>query len=37
MRVMLSIAPGHNTDVTGDPNGVKKFAAYAALVARTFP
>src|SRR3954469_16354496 len=37
MRVILGIQPGHNTDVTGDPNGVKKFAAYMALVARTFP
>jgi hypothetical protein len=37
LRVLLSIEPGHNTDVTGDPNGVEKFAAYTALVARTFP
>jgi hypothetical protein len=37
LRVLLSIAPGHSTDVTGDPNGVKKFAAYTALVARAFP
>src|SRR5262249_46171963 len=37
LRVLLSIAPGHSTDVTGDPNGVAKFAAYTALVARTFP
>ena len=34
---MLWIQPGHSTDVTGDPNGVKKFAAYTALVARAFP
>src|SRR3954469_14798271 len=37
MRVIVGIQPGHSTDVTGDPNGVKKFAAYAALVAKTFP
>jgi hypothetical protein len=37
VRVMLSISPGHNTDVTGEPNGVRKFAAYTALVARAFP
>jgi len=37
IRVMLSIAPAHSTEVTGDPNGVKNYAAYAALVARTFP
>jgi hypothetical protein len=37
MRVILGVQPGHNTDVTGDPNGVKKFAGYMALVARTFP
>jgi hypothetical protein len=37
LRVLLSIAPGHNTDVTGDPNGARKFAAYTALVARAFP
>ena len=37
LRVILSISPGHNTDVTRDPNGVKKFAAYTALVARAFP
>jgi hypothetical protein len=37
IRVMLSIAPAHNNEVTGDPNGVKDYAAYAALVARTFP
>jgi hypothetical protein len=37
LRVVLSISPGHNTDVTGDPNGVRKFAAYTALVARAFP
>src|SRR3954452_18150140 len=37
MRVIVGIQPVHSTDVTGDPNGVKKFAAYAALVAKTFP
>ena len=37
LRVILSISPAHNTDVTRDPNGVKKFAAYTALVARAFP
>jgi hypothetical protein len=37
MLVLLSITPGHSTDVTSDPNGVKKFAAYTALVARAFP
>ena len=37
LRVMLSIAPAHSADVTSDPNGTRKFAAYAALVARTFP
>ncbi|MFL6005239.1 MAG: hypothetical protein ACJ744_03210 [Gaiellaceae bacterium] len=37
MRVILGIQPGHSTDVTGDPNGVKKFAAYTALVAKAFP
>ena len=37
VRVLLSIAPGHATDVTADKNGVKKFAAYTALVARAFP
>jgi hypothetical protein len=37
MRVIVGIQPGHSTDVTGDRNGVKKFAAYAALVAKTFP
>ena len=37
LRVLLSIQPGHNTDVTGDPNGTKKFAAYTALVAKAFP
>jgi hypothetical protein len=37
LRVLLSIVPGHNTDVTRDPNGVEIFAAYTALVARTFP
>jgi hypothetical protein len=37
LRVMLGIQPGHNTDVTGDRNGVRKFAAYTALVARAFP
>src|SRR6266511_729747 len=37
VRVMLSIAPGHSTDVTGEPNGVRKFAAYTAIVARAFP
>ena len=37
LRVMLGIAPGHSTDVTGDPQGVRKFAAYTALVARAFP
>jgi hypothetical protein len=37
VHVMLSIAPGHATDVTSDPNGVQNFANYTALVARTFP
>jgi hypothetical protein len=37
LRVMVGIQPGHNTDVTGDPNGTKKFAAYTALVAKKFP
>ena len=37
LLVLLSISPGHSTDVTRDPNGVKKFAAYTALVARAFP
>lgn len=37
VRVILGISPGHATDVTGDKNGVKKFAAYTALVARAFP
>ena len=37
VRVLLSIAPGHSTDVTGVPGGVQKFAAYTALVARAFP
>ena len=37
LRVMLGIQPGHSTDVTGDPNGTRRFAAYTALVARTFP
>jgi len=37
LRILLSIAPGHSTDVTGEPNGVRKFAAYTALVARAFP
>ena len=37
IRVILSIQPGHNTDVTSDPNGVRKFAAYTALVAKAFP
>src|SRR3954462_13704194 len=37
MRVIVGIQPGHSTDVTGDPNGVKKFAAYTALVAKAFP
>jgi hypothetical protein len=37
LRVLLSIAPGHSTDVTSDPNGVRNFAAYTALVARAFP
>jgi hypothetical protein len=36
-RVLLSISPGHSTDVTSDPNGAKRFAAYAALVAKAFP
>src|SRR5205814_1304402 len=37
VRVLLSIAPGHNTDVTGEPNGVRKFATYTTLVAKAFP
>ncbi len=37
VRVILSISPGHSSDVTGEPNGVRKFAGYTALVARTFP
>jgi hypothetical protein len=37
MLVLLSISPAHSTDVTSDPKGVKKFAAYTALVARSFP
>jgi hypothetical protein len=37
VHVMLSVAPGHSTDVTGDPNGVQRFANYVALVARAFP
>jgi hypothetical protein len=37
MLVLLSITPGHSTDVTSDPNGVRKFTAYTALVARAFP
>lgn len=37
LRIILSISPGHSTDVTGDANGAKKFAAYTALVARRFP
>ena len=37
VRVILSIQPEHNTDVTGDKNGVKKFATYTALVAKAFP
>jgi len=37
VRVLLSIAPGHSTDVTGVPGGTQKFAAYTALVARAFP
>jgi hypothetical protein len=37
IRVMLSIAPAHNTEVTYDLNGVKNYASYAALVARAFP
>src|SRR5262245_24960939 len=37
IRVMLSIAPAHNTEVTYDPNGFKSYASYAALVAHAFP
>jgi hypothetical protein len=37
LLVLLSITPAHPTDVTRGPNGVKKFAAYTALVARAFP
>jgi len=37
LLVLLSITPGHSTDVTRDPNGVRMFAAYTALVARAFP
>jgi hypothetical protein len=37
VRVLLSIAPEHSTDVTGAPNGVQKFARYTALVAQAFP
>jgi hypothetical protein len=37
VRVLLSISPGHNTDVTGEPDGVRKFATYTALVAKAFP
>lgn len=36
-RVLLGISPAHNRDVTGDPQGARKFAAYTALVARAFP
>jgi hypothetical protein len=37
IRVFLSIAPEHATDVTGEPDGVATFAAYTALVAKAFP
>jgi hypothetical protein len=37
IRVLLSIAPEHNNDVTGSRDGVKRFADYTALVARAFP
>jgi hypothetical protein len=37
LRVLLGISPAHNTDVTGDPQGVRKFAAYTGLVAQAFP
>jgi hypothetical protein len=37
VRVLLSIAPDHSTDVTGVPNGVQKFAHFTALVAQAFP
>jgi hypothetical protein len=37
IRPLISIAPGHAADVTSDPNGVRKFSQYAAVVAGTFP
>ena len=37
IRVLLALIPRHGTDVTADPSGVANFAAFAALVARTFP
>jgi hypothetical protein len=37
LRVVLSVAPTDARGVTGDPNGVQRFAAYAAQVARAFP
>jgi len=37
IRVLLALIPHRGGDVTGDPDGVSKFASFAALVARTFP
>ena len=36
-RILFSVQPAHPADVTSTPNGPQLFAAYAALLARTYP
>ena len=36
-RILFSVQPAHPTDVTSTPNGPQLFAAYTALLARTYP
>ncbi|HEX6699379.1 MAG TPA: hypothetical protein VF101_01470, partial [Gaiellaceae bacterium] len=36
-RILFSVQPLHPTDVTSTPDGPALFAAYAALLARTYP
>src|SRR3989440_116685 len=36
-RIIFSVQPAHPTDVTSTPGGPQLFAAYTALLARTYP
>jgi hypothetical protein len=37
VRVVFSVAPSKARGITGDPNAVRQYAEYVALLARTYP